>query len=210
MLHLQFVEIKDADRHTELLEGDRHLVGHKGDIVPRLCNGRISQRHATIARIGRQWLVVDGHEGKPSTNGLWTIEGRIYEGMLAKEGDRIYLMRDIDASTECYLEVVAEPSRPTTQQPDRSTIDMENRVNALDSLAHENRSKIVATDEKLSELEQKIQLAGETLIAASKNWRQLMLGAIVCSFIAGAGIVAIGFYTHLDQVFDRIFPTQSK
>jgi prefoldin subunit 5 len=207
---LQFVEILNADRHTELLEGDRHIVGHKGDIVPQLCNGRISQRHATIARIGRQWLVVDGYEGKPSTNGLWAVtEGRIDKGMLANVGDRIYLLRDVDAATECYLEVVAEASKALASA-DRSTLSMENRVNALDSLAHENRSKIVETAEKVGELEQKIQLAGETLIAASKHWRQLILGSIVLSFVAGAGLTAIGFYRNLDQVFDRIFPEQSK
>jgi hypothetical protein len=215
---LQFVEIKDADRQVQLLEGDQHVVGHSGDIVPKLCNGRISKRHATVSRMaeeaiqvyGLQWFVVDGFEGKESTNGLWTVtDGKISEGMLTKPGDRIYLLRDVDACREAYLEVVAEPS---TSRPcnDRSTVGFEQKLIALKETVAGNRESIGAVQTQLGATEQKVEFLIDTIERLGRNWKRFVIGGLTASFLAGAGITAIAFYTHLDQVFDRIFPAQSK
>lgn len=113
MPSLRFVEINGDKQNVEILENlPSQIVGHQGEIKPKITNGHISRHHATVCHSNEggidKWLVIDGDVIKgTSKNGLRNKEGEKIVGKTTLEnvGDRVYLLYIYN--TNAYLEVFA-------------------------------------------------------------------------------------------------------
>lgn len=112
MTSLRFVEVNGDQQNIEILENTPiQMVGHQGQVKPKISNGHISRFHATVCHKFEYginiWEVSDGNErtGELSRNGLFDKDGDKIAGPITLEnvGDRIYLLYMFD--TIAYLEV---------------------------------------------------------------------------------------------------------
>lgn len=133
MTSLRFVEVNGDKQNIEILENlPIQMVGHQGQVKPKISNGHISRYHATVCHKFQYginiWEVLDGNErtGELSRNGLFDKDGDKVPGPVTLEnvGDRVYLLYMYD--TIAYLEVFV-----TSEEKVRYTSGLESE-NALD------------------------------------------------------------------------------
>jgi hypothetical protein len=182
MLSLRFVEIV-ADQKTitpipVLADKASCVVGHKGDILPKICNGRISRRHCTVtynAEFGL-WAIKDGVEGNPSQNGLYDADGGRVQGLttLSKAGDRIYLLAV--RGFAAFLEVVdstapEQPAKPAPEErQEQPTLGFEAHLFEISQTVGETAAKVKAADQKIVAVSE--QASGNSdSIQDLKDWR---------------------------------------
>lgn len=206
-LQLQFVEIKDDDRHIETLTADLMTIGHVGDVKPKLCNGRISRRHAVVVKQDNGWFVTDGVNGQPSTNGLRLANGeRVACKLLSEAGQRVYLLKA--DKLECYIEVI-EVDKTSSALAGRSTLNFEaelsqlngtieqtiNHVQSVEKVAHNNQRHI-------QDVESRLDTALDAIERVGKRPWVFLAGTVVLGVSVLSGIVLFGIYSNMDKFVD--------
>jgi len=103
-----YIELKNkqGDKRYLYLTGDTHRIGRDAewsDIeIPDVGWEVLSRRHVTIRRDGLAYRILDGDQGKPSSNGVFLNENKVdsQTGYLLKDGDKILIGGDSRSQIE--------------------------------------------------------------------------------------------------------------
>lgn len=171
MPSLRFVEVNGDKQNIVVLKNlPSQIVGHQGEIKPKISNGHISRQHCTIKyQEPGSWLVIDGNDtvGGESRNGLLTIDGKkvVDKVTLSDPGDRAYIL--FLHNTSAYLEVFntdEEKSFITSGVRDcdldhqlakmavNSTL-LKGEVNAISDIVLDNKNRIEQTGNQINQVE---------------------------------------------------------
>lgn len=185
MASLRFVEINHDKQNIEILENlPSQIVGHKGEIKPKISNGHISRRHATVEFSevdgNPTWVITDGDNvsGEASRNGLRDKTGEVILSKITLKdvGDRVYLLYMYN--TLAYIEVFTTEIEKVRATKGVDEIDLiAAKVTKLEVNNALVKSQLSSTQQALDnsnhcELELKSKLA-ETSKAVKTNREQI-------------------------------------
>jgi hypothetical protein len=152
---LRFVERSKGRDHKTPIEKFPCVIGHQGNIKPEILNGHISGKHCTVRYDlkSRSYIVEDGAEGKPSSNGIYFHGEKVDIATLKVSGDRLYLLRLISGE-EGYLELFKPGNEGVCP---RSTLDIDPRLIRTEETATEAHQIATKNAEHIEQLEGKLK-----------------------------------------------------
>jgi hypothetical protein len=221
---IRFVEKKGSETATQPIEKFPCVVGHYGNIVPLLLNGKISGRHCTVRYDIEQkaYIVDDGAEGKPSTNGIYFGDGndskKIDLAALKKIGDRVYLLRLMegdegfielyDSKKEPYNGMSTQDLDPRLVRTQATAIEAHEAATAAKTIADENRQKIGKMEANLEGVLKQVEGSIKLMQIVGHNPVRVLIGGVVLSGIGFIAIVLTIFWMKGPDMVDALLETK--